>query len=166
METTVLRTGLTPREPAFVLAVGSAGGRSGDRAALCRLICLVASRRRLEPCLRFSRTRLTDIVHRLACAVVYRTNSRSGSERNDLRPPRLRTGSASWQSAGCRDGRGLRRVLRRLGGRCSARRGGLRVGAGCGEASLDRLRRAGQGSLPRRVVRVCGSLRVVAGQGL
>ncbi len=51
--------------------VGSAGGLdglhgmadwSGD-----------ASRRRFEPCMRFSRTRLTDIVHRLAYAVVGRT---------------------------------------------------------------------------------------------
>ncbi len=32
-----------------------------------------ASRRRVEPCVRFSRTRLTDIVHRLAYAVVGRT---------------------------------------------------------------------------------------------
>ena len=31
-----------------------------------------ASRRRIEPCMRFSRTRLTDIVHRLAYAVVGR----------------------------------------------------------------------------------------------
>ena len=29
-----------------------------------------ASRRRIEPCMRFSRTRLTDIVHRLAYASV------------------------------------------------------------------------------------------------
>ena len=51
--------------------VGSAGGLdglhgmadwSGD-----------ASRRRFEPCMRFSRTRLTDIVHRLAYTVVGRT---------------------------------------------------------------------------------------------
>jgi hypothetical protein len=33
----------------------------------------LASRRRFEPCMRFSRTRLTDIVHRLAYAVVDRT---------------------------------------------------------------------------------------------
>ena len=30
----------------------------------------VASRRRIEPCMRFSRTRLSDIVHRLAYASV------------------------------------------------------------------------------------------------
>jgi hypothetical protein len=29
-----------------------------------------ASRRRIEPCMRFSRTRLSDIVHRLTYAVV------------------------------------------------------------------------------------------------
>jgi hypothetical protein len=33
----------------------------------------VASRRHIEPCVRFSRTRLSDIVHRLAYAVVDRT---------------------------------------------------------------------------------------------
>ena len=55
----------------YLHCVGSAGGLdglhgmadwSGD-----------ASRRRFEPCMRFSRTRLTDIVHRLAYAVVGRT---------------------------------------------------------------------------------------------
>jgi hypothetical protein len=39
------------------------------RRVLARL-AVVASRRRIEPCMRFSRTRLTDIVHRLANAVV------------------------------------------------------------------------------------------------
>ena len=57
--------------PSDGTGVGSAGGLtglhgmadwSGD-----------ASRRRFEPCMRFSRTRLTDIVHRLAYAVVGRT---------------------------------------------------------------------------------------------
>jgi hypothetical protein len=33
-------------------------------------LALIASRRRIEPCMRFSRTRLSDIVHRLANASV------------------------------------------------------------------------------------------------
>ena len=48
--------------------VGSAGGSRGRTAVLARL-AVVASRRRIEPCMRFSRTRLSDIVHRLADAV-------------------------------------------------------------------------------------------------
>jgi hypothetical protein len=49
--------------------VGSAGGFRGRTAVLARLAG-VASRRRIEPCMRFSRTRLSDIVHRQAYAVV------------------------------------------------------------------------------------------------
>ena len=50
--------------------VGSAGGVRGPRGVADW--SGVASRRRIEPCVRFSPTRLTDIVHRLAYAVVGR----------------------------------------------------------------------------------------------
>lgn len=43
------------------VTVGSAGGAYAARS--CRL-ALVSSRRHLEPCMRFSRTRLTDVLHR------------------------------------------------------------------------------------------------------
>ena len=48
--------------------VGSAGGVQGPRGVADW--SGVASRRRFEPCVRFSRTRLSDIVHRLAYASV------------------------------------------------------------------------------------------------
>jgi hypothetical protein len=48
--------------------VGSAGGFRGLRGMADW--SGVASRRRIEPCMRFSRTRLSDIVHRLAYASV------------------------------------------------------------------------------------------------
>jgi hypothetical protein len=48
--------------------VGSAGGVRGPRGVADWSV--VASRRRIEPCVRFSRTRLSDIVHRLAYASV------------------------------------------------------------------------------------------------
>ena len=48
--------------------VGSAGGVRGLRGFADW--SGVASRRRIEPCVRFSRTRLSDIVHRLAYASV------------------------------------------------------------------------------------------------
>jgi hypothetical protein len=39
---------------------------------MCRL-ALASSRRRLEPCVRFSLTRLTDILHLVACTGLYGT---------------------------------------------------------------------------------------------
>ena len=49
--------------------LGRVGGRLPGRTAFADWPG-VASRRRIEPCMRFSRTRLSDIVHRLAYAVV------------------------------------------------------------------------------------------------
>ncbi len=46
------------------------GRREASAAARTSRLSGVASRRRIEPRMRFSRTRLTDIVHRLTYAVV------------------------------------------------------------------------------------------------
>jgi hypothetical protein len=51
--------------PWLNILVGSAGGVGTARHG--RLV-RGASRRRFEPCVQFSRTRLSDTVHRLACA--------------------------------------------------------------------------------------------------
>jgi hypothetical protein len=44
------------------------GGRRLGRAAVLSPTGLVSSRRHLEPCVRFSRTRLSDVIHRLHSA--------------------------------------------------------------------------------------------------
>jgi hypothetical protein len=43
---------------------GRVGGRRPRRAAVRARLALVSSRRRIDPCERFSRTRLTDVLHR------------------------------------------------------------------------------------------------------
>jgi hypothetical protein len=56
------------------LLVGGVGGRRPRRAAVRARLALVSSRRRIDPCERFSRTRLTDVLHRRHSA----TRSRPG----------------------------------------------------------------------------------------
>jgi hypothetical protein len=64
----VVRSGRFPLAAGNARIVGSAGGVRGPRGVADW--SGVASRRRIEPCVRFSRTRLSDIVHRLAHASV------------------------------------------------------------------------------------------------
>ncbi len=58
----------TPKAPMVLtpLTVGRVGERRPHRAAVLARLVLVSSRRHLDPCMRFSRTRLSDVLHRRA----------------------------------------------------------------------------------------------------
>ena len=67
------------------------GRREAPSAARCDRLALVSSRRRIEPCVRFSLTRLTDILHRVACTAPGRmvpTSRRGTRSRRRASSPR------------------------------------------------------------------------------
>lgn len=68
-----------PRKQLHITSIGElVGSARGARAARHSRLALVSSRRRLEPCVKFSLTRLTDTLHLAACAAPWWTRPTSG----------------------------------------------------------------------------------------